>query len=292
MRQSRLTVAGVSRHTIYAVAIGVGMLGAVATASIAQQSSARQEVRLNRIIEKLENGKPAYSDDWVFIDMEHSPFLLDQLVVRLNDLRGRPRPRLTPMIRIPVEGGDDPRWAVKQILDLGAFGIIFPHIDTKEHALTAVQSMRYAPQRGAKYPEPFGKRGYGPAGAVRYWGLSTPEYLRRADLWPLNPDGELFAMVMIESAEAVKNIDEILKVPGVGSTLIGPHDLSVSLGVFTDGVEIPAVAEAAIQTVLKACLAHKVLCGIAGLRDDDEANRRISQGWKVLTKGSLPVWLR
>ena len=94
-----------------------------------------------------------------------------------------------------------------------------------------VYSMRYPPQRGAKYPQPVGDRGCCPGDAPRYWGLSLHEYFLRADVWPLNPDGELLALVMIESREAIKNINEILSVPGLGGVLIGPHDLSLSLGV-------------------------------------------------------------
>jgi HpcH/HpaI aldolase/citrate lyase family len=94
--------------------------------------------------------------------------------------------------------------------------------------------MRYPPQRGSKYPEPAGDRGCCPAApgdAPRYWGLSLHEYFLRSDVSPVNPDGELLALVMVESHEAIKNIDGILSVPGLGGLLIGPHDLSLSLGV-------------------------------------------------------------
>ena len=93
-------------------------------------------------------------------------------------------------------------------------GIIVPEVDTKEQALKLVQSMRYPPQRGAKYPQPVGNRGCCPGDAPRYWGLSLHDYFVRADVWPLNPDGELLAIVMVESREAIKNVNEILSVPG------------------------------------------------------------------------------
>ena len=74
-------------------------------------------------------------------------------------------------------------------------------------------------------------RGDGPATACRYWGLTMPEYYRKADVWPLNPEGELLVFTMIESVPGVHNIDDILKnVPGIGCVLIGEGDLSQALG--------------------------------------------------------------
>lgn len=69
---------------------------------------------------------------------------------------------------------------------------MFPRIESKAQAIEAVRAMRYPPQRGAKYPEPAGRRGWGPGRAAAYWGLSVPDYaFTYADVWPLNPDGEL-----------------------------------------------------------------------------------------------------
>src|SRR5438128_2310256 len=97
-------------------------------------------------------------------------------------------------------------------------------------ACTALVAGPSAEQAGAKYPSPAGIRGWGPSAAARYWGLTNAEYAQRADVWPLNPDGELLAIAIIESREGVKNVEEILRVPGLGGVLIGPADLSLSLG--------------------------------------------------------------
>src|SRR5258706_36674 len=117
-------------------------------------------------------------------------------------------------------------------------------------------------QRGAKYPRPAGDRGCCPGDAPRYWGLSLHDYFVRADTWPLNPDGELLAIVMIESRQAIKNINEILSVPGIGGALVGPHDLSLSLGVGLpeSNPGAPEVEEAT-AAVGKVCAARKALCG-------------------------------
>ena len=99
-------------------------------------------------------------------------------------------------------------------------------------------------------------------------------------MWPLNPDGELLALVMVESREAIKNINEILSVPGLGGVLIGPHDLSLSLGVGLpeSNQGAPEVEEATLA-VAKACVAHKALCGTFSTTQD--VNARLAQGFKL-----------
>jgi 4-hydroxy-2-oxoheptanedioate aldolase len=163
-------------------------------------------------------------------------------------------------------------------------GIVFPRIENKAQATDAVRAMRYPPQRGTKHPEPAGRRGWGPGRAANLWGLPTQEYaFQAADVWPLNPQGELFVMLMIESPDGVKNIDEILTVPGIGAVHIGASDLGVSLGVGPPNPNNPPETEAAVQRVLKSCLAHKVACGYpAVFGGDAEVKRRAEQGFKVL----------
>src|SRR5439155_17918121 len=119
-------------------------------------------------------------------------------------------------------------------------------------ALSAVQSMRYPQRKGSRYFEPVGLRGLSPQNAVWFWGIPNDEYLRRADLWPLNPQGDLIAIMLIESALGLKNVDEIASVPGVGGLYAGTGDLSNSMGVDGSAPEV----EAAVQTILKACLSH------------------------------------
>ena len=139
--------------------------------------------------------------------------------------------------------------------------------------------MRYPPQAGAAHPEPRGRRGWGPTGARRVWNMDNDEYAHRADVWPLNPDGELLAIVMIETRESVENIDEILQVPGLGGVLIGPSDLSLSLGVGTPAANprAPEVEEA-IEAVGQACMRHNALCGIYTSSD---VEARGAQGYKL-----------
>jgi 4-hydroxy-2-oxoheptanedioate aldolase len=138
--------------------------------------------------------------------------------------------------------------------------------------------MRYPQLRGSRYFEPVGRRGAAPTLATWIWGVTADEYERRADLWPLNPDGDLLAIMMVESVEGVKNLDETLSVPGIGAVFIGvANDLRHSLGVPAGSPEV----EAARQAILKGCLAHKVACGIT-VNSVSELSRRLAEGWKMI----------
>jgi 4-hydroxy-2-oxoheptanedioate aldolase len=265
-----------------------GRLLACGTAGVYHSLTAQtRKPRLNPLIAKLEQGKPVLTpDDWMFIDMEHGPYLVDRLQQTLNDLGGKRNAdgvlQTAPIVRLPQDGDEDFRWSVKQVLDMGAFGLIFSHIESKEQAIKAIRAVRYPPQRGAKHPEPVGQRGWAPGRAVRYWGITQAEYLQRADVWPLNPDGELFAMLMIESVEGAKHIDDILDVPGIGAIFLGPSDLGVSLGVGPAAPLPPPEDEALIQAVLKACKAKKVICGYPVLGGESELKQRLAEGFQVI----------
>jgi 4-hydroxy-2-oxoheptanedioate aldolase len=252
--------------------------------------------RLNPLIAKLEAGEPALTPaDWTFIDMEHGPYLLDRLQATLDGLGKRKKPEgqfeTAPIVRIPLEGDEDFRFAVKQVLDMGAMGVVFPHVETRAQAVEAIRSMRYPPQRGSKIPaEPQGRRGWGPGRAAALWGFPVNQYaFERADVWPLNPQGELFALIMIETAEGVKHIDEIVRVPGVGGIFIGASDLGVSLGVGppVNGVNAPET-ESAVQSVLMACKRAKVACAYPVLGGQAELERRRSEGFRVFLVAGQP----
>ena len=114
---------------------------------------AQESTRLNKVIEALEAGRPAIANqEWRFVDMEHSPFSgerVQRVLAEMNEDRDADgRLRLTPLVRIPQEGDEDFKWAIKQVLDLGGFGIILPHVDRAEEAVRLVRAMRYPPPRG------------------------------------------------------------------------------------------------------------------------------------------------
>ena len=249
---------------------------AVALGTLVAPLAGAQDGRLNKIIEQFENGEPSLvGEHWQLNDLEHNPFQIDEFESFLNEIEaeGALRPGLTPVVRIPYEANQDYRHYVKQMLDAGAMGIVLPQVKTTADVTKLVQAMRYPPQRRSEYPEPAGQRGWGPSAAIRVWNVDGQEYASKADLWPLNPNGELLAIAMVETREIIYNIDVILQVPGLGGLLIGPADLSMALGVGNPGPNSSAPeVVAAIAKVWAAFKRHNSLCGIY-MRSDVEARQ-------------------
>lgn len=110
------------------------------------------------------------------------------------------------------------------------------------------------------------------------WGVSFDEYHQRADVWPLNPKGDLVCIPMIETLEGLKNVDAIAAVPGIAGLFIGVGgDLHRYLGVPIDSPEV----EAARQKILAACKAHNIACGIT-TNSKAETEMRLKEGWKMI----------
>jgi 4-hydroxy-2-oxoheptanedioate aldolase len=241
--------------------------------------------RLNGIIRAWEQGKVAFtafskidkqsaidmSDapyDGIVFEMEHNPYdvsaLGDSLQYLLNRKQiatsGSLAPQVTPLARIPANGVEMNQSFAKQVLDRGVYGVITPHVATVEQAYNAVASCRYARPKNAPLYEPKGVRGDGPMNASRYWGLTQQEYYAKADVWPLAPQGEILCGLMIESTEAIGNLDDMLKnVPGIGFVLIGEGDLSQELGLARQ-YDHPEVL-AAMGQIVATCHKHGVKVG-------------------------------
>ena len=241
--------------------------------------------RLNGVIGALEQGKPTFTAfcqtdigatlafstskyDGIVFEMEHNPWdiaaLRNSLQYMLNRRHiaqsGSVAPAVTPMVRIPTNGEEKGQWHAKQALDLGAYGIVWPHITSVEEACNAVSACRYPRLSSAPLYEPAGVRGDGPTAAVRYWGLTQPEYYEKADVWPLDPEGEVLVILMMEDTKGIENLSDILgNVPGIGAILIGEGDLSQELG-HPRQYDHPAVLEAMAQ-VVATCKEHNVPVG-------------------------------
>ena len=265
---------------------------------------------LNPAIAKLAAGKPIFgiqtSDmsrenarimgnldtDLVYVDMEHSPMNIDALanfVASRENMgyalkKGNAQPKSALIARFPPYGFEHAAWVVKQAMDIGLMGYLFNGIETKADAEYAVKSMRYPPWKTNSYTQegPVGIRGWDPEGALWVWGISANEYRRRADVWPLNPDGDLMSVLSIESKEGVDNIEEIASVPGI--TVLhaaAGGDLSASYGVPNN---TPPV-EAGRQKILKACLEHNIVCSIH-VHGKAEIDRRLKEGWRMIITDS------
>jgi 4-hydroxy-2-oxoheptanedioate aldolase len=218
--------------------------------------------------------------DWVFIDMEHGPF--DPTAVRSIIASFRTPDGtfpVTPIVRIPANCSEVEfnQWLFKQVLDAGAFGVLVPHCDTHRDVLGSVVAMRYPPFIDDPAPKPRGVRGAG--GAPAAWELSFDEYVEVADLWPLDPQGELLFVPMIESRDAIRRLHAILSVPGVGATFIGPADLHADMG-YAGQNGVPEV-EAQIQRALQIAQQLGIAIGITTTSAD--AQERIDQGFRFIT---------
>jgi 4-hydroxy-2-oxoheptanedioate aldolase len=293
----------------WAAAATAAAVAAALMATSGRPRAQQPQVHLNPVIAKLAAGKTVYGlntadlslayakdvarapVDFIYADLEHNPldfpalhmFLLGMADKAAVMAKGNLQPNVALFARFPPEA-DQSLWIVKQALDIGLHGVIFNGVDTPEQALFAVRTMRFPQYKEAKYREPAGLRGAAPGNAPWIWGLSGEEYERRADVWPLNPDGDLLATMMIESAEALKNLDRIAAVPGVGALFPGSGgDLSRSLGVRQGTPEL----EAAFQQILRACKAHNVACAISANNPADVA-KRVKEGWRII-RSNVPA---
>ncbi len=261
--------------------------------------------RLNGIIRALESGQHAFTSfapldvetaialqaskyDGVVFEGEHNGWdiraLRDCLQYLLNRAQiakaGSVAPALTPMVRIPPNGAEKNQFFAKQALDLGCYGIVWPHISTVAEAHNAVAACRYPRLKDQPLYMPAGLRGDGPTQAARYWGVAQQEYYARADVWPLAPQGEIFVILMIEDTVGIANLPDILKnVPGIGAILIGEGDLSQELGLprqYEHKVVLDAMAQ-----IVATCKQHKVVVGHPHV-ESANAERIINEGYRFL----------
>ncbi|KAH7029869.1 Pyruvate/Phosphoenolpyruvate kinase-like domain-containing protein [Microdochium trichocladiopsis] len=197
--------------------------------------------------------------DSLFIDLEHGWLSLDEAsnLCNVGLLSG-----ITPFVRVPHQCGNG---FVQRVLDGGAMGIVFPHIENKSEAEAAV--------RICKYP-PFGCRsmtGMLPLFGMRKTSLSTASEVG-------NALGST-VIVMIESQAAVDRADEIAAVDGVEVLLIGSNDLSIDQGV--GGQWHHASYRSAMEKVSQACRKAGKVFGVAGVYDDPELHN-----WFINTLGA------
>lgn len=195
--------------------------------------------------------------DWLFLDGEHGPFGATQLQAMLQ-AAGADTPCL---VRVPSHE----EAAIKKALDIGAAGIVAPQVNSAEAAARIIDYAKYSP---------VGSRGVGIARAHAY-GLRFQEYLGSAN-------DNVVIVVQAEHHEAVANIKDIVQVPGVDAVLIGPYDLSASMGI-PGQVDDPAVT-AAIDKVTKACQAANIPLGIFGI-DAAAVKPYIERGFTLIIAG-------
>ncbi len=197
--------------------------------------------------------------DWVCVDMQHGLISYSDLLRMLPAISTT---ETTPLVR--VSGNNLPE--INKALDAGAMGVIVPLVNTAEQAKAAVSACLYPPD---------GTRSFGPTRAALYGGRG----------YAAEANGQIACIAMIETQEALDNLEAIVATPGLCGVYVGPSDLALSLGLPPAGAFDEPRHMAAVERILAACKRAKVPAGIhtGGL---EWAKRRLAMGFDFVTLGA------
>ena len=230
-------------------------------------------MRMNRVKQLWRDGKPAVGGflsiphcfatevmahtglDWLCIDLQHGCVDYSDAVPMLTAISTT---AVTPFVRVPW---NEPSMIMK-VLDAGAYGVIVPMVSNRAETARAVSACRYPPT---------GIRSNGPNRVLLYGG---PDYQKHADT-------EVACVAMIETAEGIEKMDEIISTPGLDAVYIGPTDLALALGLapVMDNDEPKHVAT--VNRILETCRRHNVVAGIH-TASSKFTQRYIDQGFKMV----------
>ena len=196
--------------------------------------------------------------DYLNIDMQHGLIDYSSAVDVMRALSGTDA---TITCRVPW---NEPG-IIGKVLDAGAMGVIIPMVNTAEQAGAAVAACRYAP---------LGARSHGPIRAAR---VNGPDY-------PSTANARVACIPMIETTEAISNLDAILDVPGIDAVYVGPADLSLTLGLPPAGDQDDASFDEALATIVAACTKRGIVAGIHA--NPGLTQKRIAQGFRMVTVSS------
>jgi 2-keto-3-deoxy-L-rhamnonate aldolase RhmA len=200
--------------------------------------------------------------DWMFIDAEHGAFNIHevaQLCIAALPVG------VTPIVRVCAGAIDE----ATRALDNGALGIVIPHVDTPAQAKHIGDAFHYPP---------LGHRSWGGPPAI--YGYDAPSTAEAQE----SINSEVLTIVMVESAESIRNVDSIAAVEGIDVLFIGTSDLTADLGI-SGQLGHPKVIEA-YQTVSDACKQHGKILGMGGVYDEEHAARYVRMGARFLLTGS------
>jgi 4-hydroxy-2-oxoheptanedioate aldolase len=197
--------------------------------------------------------------DSLTIDLQHGVVDYQTMVTMLQAVSTTPA---VPVVRVPwLEPG-----ILMRSLDAGAYAVICPMVNTREDAQRLVAYTHYAP---------LGTRSFGPIRALLYAGADYPQHANQT----------IVTFAMIETAQALDNLDDILSVEGLDAVYIGPSDLSLSLGCKPLFDDVEPKAAQAIDHVLARARAHGVVAGIHN-GSTEAALARIAKGFQFVTISS------
>jgi 4-hydroxy-2-oxoheptanedioate aldolase len=197
--------------------------------------------------------------DSLTIDMQHGVIDYQAMVTMLQAISTT---NTVPVVRVPwLEPG-----ILMKSLDAGAYAVICPMINTREDAEKLVAYTHYAPQ---------GTRSYGPVRALLYGGADYPQHANET----------IVTLAMIETVQALDNLDDILSTPGLDAIYIGPSDLSIALGCKPSFDDLAPPVAQAVDHILARAKAHGVVAGIHN-GAPEAARQRIAKGFQFVTIGS------
>lgn len=196
--------------------------------------------------------------DYVCIDMQHGLQSFDHAVTMLYAMA---RTETTPIVRVPW----NEQGIIGRVLDAGAFGVIIPMINTADDARAAVNSCFYGPK---------GTRSMGPTGISARVGR---------DAYYNTANERVVCIPMIETKQAIENLDDILAVPGIDAVYVGPADLSITYGLSPRTDQADTEWNAALARVVDRCVAHGVVPGVHA--DATLTPKRAATGFRMITIG-------
>lgn len=237
--------------------------------------------------------------DFLNVGFEHGAFNLaglDDYLHGMVDAGPTRSGHRTPTIIVeaPVNGisravVEANAWQFQQILARGAHGVILCKANMPEAVAAFVEACRYPINRlGVGTGLGAGQRGFASEDSAGHvWGLDTEAYIAQAEPWPLNPDGELFLGIKIESKAALPYVEEIMQVPGVGFAEVGPRDMALTLGYRTLSDPWPQEMVEIEQRVKEACAAAGVYFHpFTGFSAPADAPAWIDRGTMIFTAPS------
>jgi 4-hydroxy-2-oxoheptanedioate aldolase len=285
----------------------------LATAGVGALLAQRPKPKhINRMIDVLEQGQPIYYmsshegteggfelgkkdaqtwADYIVYDMEHAPYNIQALADYMRGLAAggptRTGHRMPAVIvDVPVSGTDEATvranaWMFQQALAAGVHGFLLCHADTPGAVRAFVESVRFPLHHQGVGQEGLqeGRRGvHGASTAAKIWGISTEEYLDKADPWPLNPNGELVLGIKVEDKYAYANIEESMNIPGIAVGEGGPGDVAISLGF--KSAKDPKVMEVEAK-VFAMAKAHKIFWNGINPGPGDAVINAIKAGYMI-----------
>jgi 4-hydroxy-2-oxoheptanedioate aldolase len=200
--------------------------------------------------------------DWLTVEMEHTPTTIEMAGANFAVIANA---GCVPLVRIPINSVEN----IKRVLDIGAWGIVVPMVNSRAEAVTVVEAARY---------RPIGKRSIG--GSLHGANFDTDPATYYA-----NANEEILVIIMAEHVDAVNRADEIFSVPGIDAVFIGPNDLHASMGLPPAFDSDNELFNDAVEHIRETAKNHGVASGIH-VTDAAQAQRRAEEGFQFIAVAS------